>query len=380
VASKKKTSKSKAAKKKSRSASGEAKTMEELLKISTAFIKTFSKGDKVKGKILRITGKSVFIDIGGKGEGIVAERAFNDAKSFIKTLKVGDEVQAKVLVTLTPDGYTILSLREEAASSAWGKLRSAEKAKRAIEVIGIASNPSGIRVETNGLAGFVPASQVGKDYARRTNELVGRRFEVKVIDLDRGSNKIVLSEKAVSEEENIKQAEKAMKKVKLGELYDGKVTKVYDFGCFVSIRISLKSGDKVEVEGLVHISELSWEKVGNPREMVGQDDKIKVKALDIKDGKLSLSMKQAQKDPWEEAEGKYKKDSKVKAKVTKISDYGAFVQLEPGIEGLIHITKIPPGKKLIEEQEVTVYVEEINSKERKLSLGLVLTAKPIGYK
>lgn len=380
MASKKKSSVSKATKKKSRKPSGEAKTMEELLKKTSISLKTFAKGDRVKGKILRITNKSVFIDIGGKGEGIVAERAFNDAKSFIKTLKVGDEIEAKVLVTLTPDGYSILSLREEATSSAWRKLRKAEKLGKAIEVLGVASNPSGVKIEVNGMSGFVPASQIGKDYRGRTNELVGRRFEVKVLDLDRGANKIVLSERGVSEEEDIRKVKNAMKKIKFGEIYDGKVTKVYDFGCFVEIRVSMRSGDKVGVEGLVHISELSWEKVNDPRKIVKQGSKVKVKALEVKDGKLSLSIKQAQKDPWDEAGKKYKKDSKVKGKVTKISDYGVFVQLEPGIEGLIHITKIPPGKKLQEGQEINIYVEEIDSKERKLSLGLVLTAKPVGYK
>ena len=163
--------------------------------------------------------------------------------------------------------------------------------------------------------------------------------------------------------------------MKEGEVYEGVVTTVSDFGCFVEIR-----ENKVAVEGLVHISELSWEKVDKTSDVVSEGDRIKVKVIGKKGGKLSLSMKQAQEDPWDEAEKKYKKDAKVKAKVVRTSDFGVFARLEPGIEGLIHLTKIPPGKRFEKGQEVNVYVEEVDAKSRKVSLGLVLTTKPVGYK
>jgi ribosomal protein S1 len=158
------------------------------------------------------------------------------------------------------------------------------------------------------------------------------------------------------------------------------VTKIYAFGCFVQIQVEIKKGKKVPVEGLVHISELSWEKVSDSKEIVTEGEKVKVKIIGKKDDKLSLSMKQAKKDPWESAVKKYKKDKKLKGKVVRLSDYGVFVQLEPGVEGLIHMTKIPPATKLEEGKQVDVYVERIDPEARKLSLGLVLTTKPIGYK
>ena len=130
----------------------------------------------------------------------------------------------------------------------------------------------------------------------------------------------------------------------------------------------------------MHISEMSWEKVGKPTDIIKEGDKVKVKVLVMKGNKLSLSIKQAQDDPWLKAAQKYKKEDKARGRVVRMSDFGAFVTLEPGVEGLVHITKIPPGKKLKEGEELDVYVEDINAKERRLSLGLVLTSKPVGYK
>lgn len=371
--------KKKAASKKT--SSGRApRTMEELLALSESPIKFLSRGQRVKGKILNISKKSVTIDIGGKSEGLVAERAFNEAKGYIKTLKVGDEITAMVLVPETPEGFIILSLRSAAQSSSWKKLEAALKKGETLGVTGTGANPSGVTVEVEGLLGFVPNSQLSKQYRGNPQELIGKRFEVKVLDLDKTANKIILSERGVSEQEDIKLTTGALKKIKEGDVYDGQVTKIYAFGCFVSIRVALKNGEKVSLEGLVHISEMSWEKVNDPKEVVSEGDKVKVEVIGKKGDKLSLSIKQAQKDPWEDALKKYKKDAKVKGKVVKVSDYGIFVQLEPGVEGLIHMTKIPPGKKLKYGDEVQVYVEEIDSKERKLSLGLVLTTKPVGYK
>lgn len=231
-----------------------------------------------------------------------------------------------------------------------------------------------------GLPGFIPTSQLGKKASNNPQALIGTRFEAMVIDADRYDNKIVLSERGVSEADEIKLAKVALKKISDGEVYTGKVTKIYSFGAFVQIQVAVKKNQMVSVDGLVHISELSWEKVADPREVVTEGDSVKVKVIGKKDDKLSLSIKQAKKDPWENAVKKYKKDKKVKGKVVRSSDYGVFVQLEPGVEGLIHMTKIPPATKLEEGKKVNVYVEEIDSKTRKLSLGLVLTKKPVGYK
>ena len=358
----------------------EPKTMEELLASAKSAVAALTRGDKVSGIITEITKKSASIDIGGKSEGLVAEKAFVEAKSLIKKLKVGDKVEASVIIPETPEGYVILSLREYAKQSAWSKLERAYKKGSIINVVGISANPSGVSVEFQGLSGFVPASLLGKDYSKNSQQLIGRSFEVKIVDFNKKENKMIFSEREVSEAEDIEMVRKAIKKIKIGNVYDGEVTKVYHFGCFVKIRVGSRTGEKVSVEGLAHISELSWQRVTDPGDTVRTGDKVKVKAIEVKDGKISLSIKQAQKDPWDDAEKKYKKDEKVKGKVVKSSGYGIFVQLEPGVEGLVHITKIPPGKKLSKGDEVNVYVEKIDSKGKKLSLGLVLTTKPVGYK
>lgn len=361
-------------------------TMEELLAQAKTSIRSLSRGQKVKGKVVDISKKSVSVDIGGKSEGLVTERAFNETKGYIKSLKVGDKVTATVLIPETPDGFAILSFRHAQREAAWEKILKAKAKGELLVVLGHGVNPSGLTAEVQGLVGFIPNSQLGKEALRNRRSLIGKHFEARVLEADPGTNKIILSEKEVSEAGEIKLIKRAQAVIKEGKVYDGEVTKIYAFGCFVKINISLKKGEglpagrQVSVEGLVHISEMSWEKVDDPRDIVSEGDKVKVKLISKKDGKLSFSIKHGRKDPWEDASAKYKKDSRVKGKVAKVSDYGIFVQLEPGVGGLIHVTKIPPGTKLERGQEVEVYVEEIREEERKLSLGLVLTRKPVGYK
>ncbi len=358
----------------------EVKSMEALLKKYGSGSSGLERGQKVKGKIKEITPNKVTVDIGGKADGIVAESAFNEAKDYIKTLEVGDEVSANVIISEMPDGSTILSFRHAAANASWEKIENSKKKGTAIVVFGKSSRSSGVMVDLDGLMGFIPTSQLGIESSKNPNTLVNQHFKAIVIDSNRDTNKVVLSEREVTDAEGIKRQKEAMKKIKEGEVYSGKVTTLADFGCFVEIKIAAKKGSKVAVEGLVHISELSWDKVRRPSNVVSEEDKVKVKVIGTDKGRLAFSMKQAGDDPWEKAAKKYKKDAKVKGEIVKSSDFGVFVKLEPGVEGLIHMTKIPPGKRLNVGDSVNVYVEEVDPKARKISLGLVLTAKPVGYR
>lgn len=356
-------------------------TMADLLAKSTRRLAGFSSGQKIKGKIVSIGSKSVVLDIGGKSEGTVAENAFSEAREFIKTLKVGDEVLSTVIVPETKEGLVLLSFRHAAQDASWGKVEEAKKKGSEVAVIGKGVNPSGITVDVEGLTGFIPTSQLGGEAAKNTSALVGKYFKVKILEVDKLTNKIVLSEKEVSEAASIKKAKEVLEKIKEGEIYEGEVTTVSSFGAFVKIEVEgHRPGGVSGPEGLVHISELSWKKVGHPSEVAKEGDKVKVKVIGKRDGRLALSIKAAGKNPWEDVEKKYKKETKVTGRVTRISDFGAFVELEPGVEGLIHITKIPPATRLTEGQEVDCLVEDLDSKAKKLSLGLVLTSKPIGYK
>lgn len=353
--------------------------MEDLLARYGATVKKLSRGDKVFGKVIGISSKKVNIDIGGKSEALVAEKAYSESKDFIKTLKIGDEVAATVIVGETPEGFAIVSLRDAAHDASWKKLEEAKKEDKPVAVIGRNVIQSGITVDVEGLTGYIPNSQLGKEAAKNSSLLLDRHFKAKVIDLDRSANKIVLSEREISDVEDIKEAKVAYEKIKEGEVYEGEVTTIANFGCFVSIPVKVDKNE-VKIEGLVHISELSWGKIGDPKDVVEEKEKVKVKIIGKNDGKLALSIKQAKKDPWQDAVKKYTKDSRHKGKAVRLTDFGVFIELEEGIEGLIHITKIPPGKRLEIGDSVNVYVEEIDPETRKLSLGLVLTAKPVGYK
>jgi ribosomal protein S1 len=375
----KKSKKKKKTKDATKSSKRAPQTMDELLDMYGGEVHGFSVGDKVEGEILSIESNRVVLDIGAKSEGIVAEKAFDEAKEYINQINEGDKVKVVVLVPETREGNTIVSLRHAAWDWAWDKLKDAKKKGEEVVVRGESTRSAGVMVEAFGLSGFIPMSQLSKHASKNPKDLIGKHFKVKVIELDRDNNKIVFSERAVSEAEDIELAQKAMEKVKEGESYKGEVTTITDFGCFVKISVKVDK-EEVSLEGLVHISELAWEKVEKTKDVVSEGDKVKVIVINKGDGKLGFSMKQAQDDPWEKVEKSYKKDSKTKGKVVKVNDYGAFVEVEPGVEGLIHITKIPPGKRLEKGDEVKVYIEDVDKKNRRLSLGLVLTEKPVGYK
>lgn len=351
--------------------------MADLLASSKVKPRGLLRGDVLSGVVIDKSSKSLILDIGGKSEGLVAEKAYQESREFIRALEIGDEVTAKVIVGETPDGYAILSLRNAASDFFWKKLRDKESKDEELSVMCKNATSSGLIVDVLSFTGFIPSSHLGKKIAKDPQSLVGKSLKVKIIDLDKDANRIVLSEKFVSEAKEVEEARQAMKDVKIGEIFEGEVTTVADFGCFVKIKAGKK---KTDLEGLVHVSELSWEKVDKPSDVVSQGDKVTVKVLGKDGNKLSLSMKQTEEDPWEKVAKKYKAEQKAKGKVMRVSDFGVFVQLEPGIEGLIHMTKIPPGMKLEKGKDVNVYVEEVDAEEKRIALGLILTEKPVGYK
>ena len=353
-------------------------TMDELLKKYNQVTRSLKVGDVVVGKIIDITPKAVFLDIGGKSEGIVAEKAFKEAESLIKNLKIEDEVKAKVLVTESRNGYVVLSLRATLYEQLWKKVLESLEKGDALDVVVKSVSNAGLMVDFSGLTGFIPKSQIGKEALASIDSLIGKNIKAVVIDAQKENNKIVLSEKEVSEAKELAIVREAVEKVKIGEIFEGEVSAIYDFGCFVKVKVDKK--DKIPLEGLVHISELSWEKIGKPEDVASIGDKVKVKVIGKNCGKLSFSIKQIKGDPWENVEKRYKKEAKFKGTVSKVSNFGVFVTLEPGVEGLVHITKIPPDKRLLKGEDVDVYVEEVNRAKKKISLGLILKEKPMGYK
>ena len=354
-------------------------SMDELLLKYSGTPFALKRGNRVRGTVVEKEAKRILIDIGGKGEGVGAEKAFQEARDYIKTLNVGDEVEAMVIVGETPDGYTILSLRSAMQDAVWLKLEKAEREKTKLTVNVKSQSPSGLTVDVQGQFGFIPASQIGKELSNNINNLIGKNIQAIIIDLNRRENKIVLSEKEISEAEDIKLIAKATEKIKEGEIHEGKVQMVTNFGAFVTVEVPLGK-DIIPVEGLVHISEISWGKIENINSVIKEGDKVSVRVMGKRDGKLSFSIKQAGEDPWTTAAKRFKKDEKYKGKIVRVSDYGIFVELEVGVEGLVHMTKIPPGMNFKVGDEINVTVEEIDTESKKIALGLVLTAVPVGYK
>lgn len=392
ISKKKKTAKKTSTKKTSKSK--KPQTMEELLKLTGYELRAFKVRDVVEGTITEKTKKALYLDIGGKTEGMVIDREMKAAKDFIEGLKVGDKVEAVVTQPENEKGQTLLSLKRAAADHLWAEFEEKLKTGQTVKVKGKEVNPGGLVVDTKGLQGFIPSSQFGSKLVGKIQQLVNREIEAKPIEVDREKNRLILSEREVSEAELLQAQKQVLKKVKVGDIFTGQVTGVMPFGLFV--RVIVPNGKRVtqkrkedksakegtELEGLVHISEVSWEKVEDPGGFYKEGDKVKVKvlAIDKSTGKLNLSIKQLQLDPWEEVEKKYPPESKVKGKIVKLAPFGAFVHFEPGIEGLIHLSKIPVEKSLKVGDKVDCYVESIDKEARRMSLGLVLKEKPVGYK
>jgi small subunit ribosomal protein S1 len=356
--------------------SREPTTMEELLALETNKVRGLKRGEIVDGIVTEIGAKAIFIDIGAKTEGIVLGKEFEREKDFIRSLKPGDKVKAYVGSAENERGQILLSLRQAASSFAWDFFADLLKSGGETEVRGREINKGGLIVDAQyGLQGFVPGSQIGSAWQGKLNSLVGRKLLVKVIEVNREQNRLVFSEKAVSDAEKIRKAAQTIKKLKLGEVLEATVTQVAPFGLFVKATV-----DKEEVEGLIHISEVSWQKVEDLSKNFKPKDKLTVKVINLDSGRVQFSLKQLLPDPWEELEKKYPIEARLSGKVVRLTSFGALVEIEPGIEGLVHISKIPPETVINEGEKIDVYIESIDKKSRRISLGLVLSQKPLEYK
>lgn len=353
--------------------------MAELLARAKNKIQMFTKGQRVDATVLSKSATLVVFDIGGKSEGLVKEKGYTDAKEFIEGLKVGDKVSVTILVPESRDGTIVLGLKDAMHDVSWVRLEEAKVSGEAVPVLGKGVGAPGFVVDVLGIEGFIPTSQLGKEITGNAQNLVGKYFKARVMEVDKVGKKVVLSEKEVSEAGNIAIIKEALKKIKEGDVYKGVVTTVAPFGAFVKITVPVKK-ENAEVEGLVHVSELSFSRVNLPSDVIKVGDAVTVKVLAAHEGKLALSIKQAQKDPWAGIDTKFKPEDKVTGKIVRASDFGYFVELSPGVEGLIHITQVPPSVKLVVGGEVKCTIEEVNIKDKRIALGLVLTTAPVGYK
>ncbi|PIY79572.1 MAG: hypothetical protein COY81_01725 [Candidatus Pacebacteria bacterium CG_4_10_14_0_8_um_filter_43_12] len=364
------------------------KTMEELLKTTNYKMFVAQKGQTIKGRITAIGRKSMNIDTGGKTEGIVADKEFDMAKDYITALKVGDEIEAQVVSEENNLGQVLLSLKQAAFDARWDYFTQAMKDDQELEAKGVDVNKGGLIVLVNGVRGFVPSSQFGKELVGKYMQLRGKTIQVKAIEVDREKNRLIFSERHVSEADEIAQKSQALNAVKIREIYEGVVSGVMPFGLFVTVEVPLakatkdKEETRGQVEGLVHISEISWEKVAHPRDYhkIGDRLKVRVLGLDERTSKLNLSIKQLSDDPWVGIDKRYEVGMSISGTVSRMESFGAFINVEPGIDGLIHSSKLDPDSQLKKGDKVTVNVESVDPEQRRMSLSLVLTELPMGYK
>jgi len=349
-------------------------TMEELLKGEGEKKVGLKKGQNVKGKITLIKNKAIFIDVGGKTDAVVLGKEFEFVKDYVSDLKVGDEIEVQIKQPENDKGQILVSMRGAASGYGWNYYLEKEKNGGEVTVFGKELNRGGIVVVAPfGFYGFIPGSQIGGKYDLDPEKLLGKKIKTKVLEVDQFKNRLVFSERLVSEPNKVGEESEAIEGLKLGDNFEAEVVRVEPFGIFV--RVEKPFAESVlKLEGLVHISEISWEKVDNVSGMFKSKDKVKVVLVNKQDGRLQFSIKRLKDDPWKNIETKYSKEKEFDGEVTKIASFGALVRLEPGIEGLVHVSKLA-GATLKDGEKVQVYIESIDVPKRKVSLGLVLSDK-----
>lgn len=342
----------------------ETHPMQKLLEKKKVTISPLSFGQLLEGKVISKGKGEIVLDIGAKAEGIISGKELEEDKKLSENLKVGDKVFATVIQSEDTRGYVLLSLRKAAQDVDWKKALEAFEGEETLEVWPIGSAKGGILVTFNSLRGFIPYSHLSlkKRGSLSQNDLFGKGLRVKVIEVNKNLSRLIFSEKqALTSKEKKDVLEELLEKYKPGAVYEGEVTVISPYGIVVKLD---------ELEGFVHSSELSWEKVSDPKKLfeVGQKVKVEVLGISEEEQRISLSIKRLQKSPWEEVAKKYKVGKMVKGKVVKIADFGAFVGLEPGIQGLIHVSETT-GPLAVGE-EVRARIIELDPEKHKISLSL----------
>lgn len=345
-------------------------TMDELLAAQEGNEEQLNQGDMVTGTVLAVKKHEVLIDLGPQGVGLVPRREVGSLKS----LKEGDEVTASIVEPELESGQVLLSLRKAAKDRGWDEVAAKMESGDIIEVSPYDANRGGLLVEFDGVRGFLPVSQLSAEHyprvgssdkdeiLQRLNSIIGKTLKVRILDCDRKANKLIFSEK-----EAVKEGLSArFDKLAVGDNVQGVVTGVVDFGVFVNVD---------GIEGLVHISEISWERVSNPSDYVKAGQTIDAKIIAIDKDRLSLSMKQLTDDPWLKEVDNFKAGDKVEGTVTRITPFGAFVQISPSVEALVHVSELggddsDPEKVFTLNERKEFVILEIEKENRKISLSL----------
>ena len=346
------------------------------------------RGDIVQGHVMRITPTEVLVDIGSKAEGVVTGRELQRLEpEVLEGLQVGDEVLAYVLTPEDEEGNILLSLSRAQLERDWQLAETRFQQEEIFEATVTGFNKGGLLVHTGKIRGFLPASQI--DRRRRSNrasnqgledqlaEMVGQQLQLKIIELDRGRNRLILSERAALSQRRREQKERLLAQLQEGETRRGVVTNLCDFGAFV---------DLGGADGLVHLSELSWKRVSRPQDVllqVGREVDVYVLSVDRERGRIGLSLKRLQPEPWNQVDEMYEVGQLVEGQVTNLAKFGAFVQLEGSeVEGLLHVSELSeepishPSEVVQKGDRVKVKIIRIESVRRRIGLSLKAAESP----
>jgi small subunit ribosomal protein S1 len=342
--------------------------MDDLLAASD--LKQLKAGDMVEGTVMSVKKHEVWVDLGANGLGVIFRREVGP-----NALQEGETVTASVVDPEMDEGYALLSMRRAVKERGWSELQRMFDEQEIVEVSPYDANRGGLLIELEGIRGFLPVSQLSAEHYPRVsdsdkdeiltklNALVNQNLRARILDVSRKDNKLIFSEKEAVRGD----MQERLEKLKIGDVVEGVVTGVIDFGAFVNVE---------GIEGLVHISEISWERVEDPRKYIKVGDKVKAKIIAIDKDRLSLSIKQMNEDPWLSEVKQFKKGDTVEGKITRITPFGAFVQLSPAVEALVHVSEMSDDEsvdpeavfKLNETKKFKVI--DIDSDNRKIALSL----------
>lgn len=344
-------------------------TMDELLESSD--IKGLTAGEVVEGTVTDVRKNEVWVDLGARGVGVVLRREIGHGQKLEKD----QTVTVSVIDPEMDEGHALLSMKRAAKDRGWDEIQRIHEANEIVEVMPYDANRGGLLVELEGIRGFLPVSQLAAGHYPRVSGadkdeilqklhgLTDKPLKVRVLDVSRKDNKLILSEKEAVKDE----MQERFAKLKVGDVVEGVVTGVIDFGAFVNVD---------GIEGLIHISEISWERVDNPRNYVKVGETLKAKIIAIDKDRLSLSLKQMTEDPWLEQVKAFKKGDMVEGKVTRITPFGAFVQISPSVEALVHVSEmsddedVDPEKLFQLNEKKQFKVLDVDTDNRKIALSL----------
>ncbi len=353
-------------------------TMAEMMEqMDNKSFRTPRKGEILRGKVVQVTDSEVVVNIGYKSDGIIPKSELSNIADVNPKEMISEDQELDVLVLKSDDGEgnVLLSLKRISMSKDWDVLMDAYNAQQHVTVRTGEPVKGGMIAFFNDIKGFIPASQMTLSYVNNLDQFSGKEFEVEILELNKSKRKVIFSRKAILAVEDSARRETFWSAVKLNEIIVGEVKRITNFGVFVDIG---------GVDGLIHISELSWGRVSHPNEVVKVGDKVDVLILNAnkEDNKISLSMKQATPNPWNTVEERYHVGDVVDGKVVNLTDFGAFLEIEPGVEGLVHISQISrdriekPSDILKIRESYPVKIIEMNMDDKKIKLSMKSLQEP----